>query len=137
MSKSKMKKRVSGTRNKNTVKDSQAKYKWSKPKDFNFIPPVKFLPGFRSGKHWKRIVAMTYYCATPAAIFFKFMDFRYFGVFLFIMLLTIPFIVFSIASFVKTKDKYYAVEALISAAVLGADNLLLVYFMRRMLESLS
>lgn len=136
MSKSKMKKRVSEARNKNTAKAKPEKYKWSKPGEFKFIRPIKFLPGFRSGKHWKRIVAMTYYCITPAALFFQFMDFDYFGVFLFVMMLTFPFIICSLSAFIRTKDRYYAIEALISAAVLGADNLLLVYFMQRMIEML-
>lgn len=136
MSKSKMKKKVSAARSKGTQEATKTKYKWTKPGEFKFLRPIKFLPGFRSAKHWKRIVAMTYYCVTPAALFFKFMDFTYFGVFLFVMLLTLPFIVCSLSTFLRTKERYYAIEALIAAAVLGADNLLLVYFMQRMIELL-
>ena len=136
MSKSKMKKKVVEAQKKNQPETKNTDKKWIKPKDFKFLPPVKFLPGFRSAQHWKRIVAMTYYCITPVSLFFKFMDFQYFGIFLFVMLLALPFMICSLITFLQTKDKYYAVEAIIAAAVLGADNILLVYFMQQMIEML-
>ena len=52
------------------------------------------------------------------------------------MLLALPFMICSLITFLQTKDKYYAVEAIIAAAVLGADNMLLVYFMQQMIEML-
>ena len=137
MSKSKMKKKVAASQQKNAPKKQEQKKKWVKPRDFNFLRPVKFLPGFRSAKHWKRLVAMCYYCVTPVSLFLKFMDFSYFGVFVFVMLLTLPFIICSLITFIKTKDKYYGIETLIAAAVLGADNLLLVYFIKQMIESIA
>lgn len=137
MSKSKMKKKVAASHQKNSPKKQEQKKKWVKPWEFNFLRPVKFLPGFRSAKHWKRIVAMCYYCVTPVSLFLKFMDFSYFGVFVFVMLLTLPFIICSLITFFKTKDRYYAVETLIAAAVLGTDNLLLVYFMQQMIGSIA
>ena len=84
MSKSKMKKKVAASQQKNAPKKQEQKKKWVKPRDFNFLRPVKFLPGFRSAKHWKRLVAMCYYCVTPVSLFLKFMDFSYFGVFVFV-----------------------------------------------------
>lgn len=147
MSKSKMKNKVASAQQKNppqedkTKKKSQqrdkAKKKWTSPKEFNFLPPVKFLPGFRTAKHWKRIVAVTYFAFTPASLLLKFMDFRYFGVFIFVMLVTLPFLICSLITFFKTKDKYYAIEALIAGTVFWIDNLVLTNIVRNLIEAAS
>ena len=110
----------------NKRKKSRKKYKWIKPKDFQFIKPIKWLPGFRSGKHWKRVVALLYLSITPFTLVLKFTDaLPYFGVYIWVMLLMAPFMVLSFASFIKTRDRYYIIEAIIAAAVFAVDNFLL------------
>ncbi len=142
MSKAKMKKAVDSARIKQNPpspqnkKAKREKKPWIKPKDFKFLKPIKFLPGFRSAKHWKRIIAMTYYCAIPFSMILKFGDFQYFGIFIFVMLLSLPFLICSLVSFINTKDRFYAVETLISAVVFGADNYLLMHFMREMITNI-
>lgn len=127
--------------NKKTVKKKNKKkmpkYKWSSIREFKFIKPVKWLPGFRSGKHWKRIVALLYLSLTPFSLILKFGDHMpYFGVFIWIMLLTLPFMVCSFASYIKTKDKYYATEALIAAIIFAIDNIVLTQVLNSLIENL-
>ncbi len=131
-----MKKKVAAHKAPQQNKQQPKKKQWVKAKDFQFLKPVKFLPGFRSAKHWKRIVAMTYYCAIPFSMVLSFMDFQYFGIFVFIMLLAMPFMICSLATFVSTKDRYYAMEALIAAAVVGIDNIVFMTLMQNMINSL-
>lgn len=118
-------------------KKKMPKYKWSSIREFKFIKPVKWLPGFRSGKHWKRIVALMYLSITPFSLVLRFGDdMPYFGFFVWIMLLSVPFMLCSFASYVKTKDKYYAIETLIAAAVFAIDNTVLVYTIDSLIEKL-
>lgn len=140
MSKPKIKKHTSGVKKNNVLpkkeKNKRPKAPWIKLKDFKFMKPIKFLPGFRTAKHWKRIVAMTYFCITPFSLAFKFGEFRFFGIYLFIALLIAPFLICSLATFAKTKDRFYAIETLIAALLFGADNIFLMHFMRNIIQNL-
>lgn len=128
--------------NKNAIKrkknkKKKPKYKWSNIREFKFIKPIKWLPGFRSGKHWKRITALMYLSITPFSLILKFGDdMPYFGVFVWIMLLSVPFMICSFASYVKTKDRFYATEALIAAAVFAVDNIVLVQTLNSLIEKM-
>ena len=118
-------------------KKKREKYKWIKPKDFQFIKPIKWLPGFRSGKHWKRVVALLYLSLTPFSLVLQFTDaMPYFGVYIWVMLLAAPFMILSFASYMNTKDKYYATEALIAAAVFAVDNFLLINALQNVMNQL-
>ena len=118
-------------------KKQRQKYKWIKPKDFQFIKPVKWLPGFRSGKHWKRVVALLYLSLTPFSLVLQFTDaMPYFGVYIWVMLLAAPFMILSFVSYMNTRDKYYATEALISAAVFAVDNFLLIQALQDVMNQL-
>lgn len=121
----------------NKKNKKKQKEKWTSPKDFKFLKPIKWLPGFRTAKHWKRIVALIYYCVSPTLMFLKFGEFQYFGVFIFIMALTLPFMLCSFATFMETKEKYYAIEALIAAAVFGCDNIALMFVLRSLMQALN
>ncbi len=134
MSKSKMKKRVSSAGKKQN--SPQEKKKWTKMKDFNYLPPIKWLPGFRTAKHWKRIVAIIYLTLTPFSLILHFGEFRYFGVFIFIALLTLPFIICSMMTFMEKKDPYYMKETLISAFIFGCDNIALVICLNNFMKTL-
>ncbi len=134
MSKSKLKNKVVSARGVDDKqinnKKNKPKYKWSDPRQFQFIKPVKWMPGFRSGKHWKRIVAILYFSLSPLSLVLRFSEnMPEFGRYIWVMLLAAPFMVLSFASFYKTRDKYYAIEALIAAAVFAADNYMLVQAM--------
>lgn len=123
--------------NKAKNKKKTPKYKWSSIKEFKFIKPVKWLPGFRSGKHWKRIIALVYLSITPFSLVLKFGDdMPYFGVFVWIMLLALPFMICSFISFIKTKDKFYAYEALIAATVFAVDNFVFQQIIKSLSEKL-
>ncbi len=140
MSKSKMKETVRKAQRPEEVEDKSKKKKkqrkkWSDPRKFKFLPQVKWLPGFRSGKHWKRIVALMYYSTSASTIFFTFNGFMQFGMFFYVMMLTLPFMILSFIKFFQTGEKYYAIEALIAAFIFGADNMLLVYCMQRFFEN--
>ena len=88
---------------------AKEKRKWTRPKDFDFLRPIKFLPGFRTGKHWKRILSLIYYCASPVALF------NSLG--LFMMVFSAPFMLFSLISVGKTRDKFYMIEFFIALVV--------------------
>ena len=118
-------------------KKQRQKYKWIKPKDFQFIKPIKWLPGFRSGKHWKRVVALLYLSLTPFSLVLKFTDaMPYFGVYIWVMLLAAPFMILSFVSYMNTRDKYYATETLIAAAVFAVDNFLLIQALQDVMNQL-
>ncbi len=117
-------------------KQPQQKKKWTKMKDFNYLPPIKWLPGFRTAKHWKRIIAIIYLTLTPFSLILRFGEFRYFGIFVCIALLTLPFIICSLITFSDTKDPYYAKETLISAFIFGCDNIALVICLNNFIKSL-
>lgn len=146
MSKSKMKKKVLAAntppeepkqKTKQKTKQKRERKKWTKMRDFQYIKPVKFLPGFRTGKHWKRIVALVYFSLTPFSLVLRFGEaMPYFGVFVFITLLTLPFMICSFATYMNTKDKFYAKEALIAAAIFAADNIALTYCLNNILQQL-
>ncbi len=142
MSKSKMKNKVVSKNrpqqntNKKDARKKKVKKPWIKPKDFQFLKPIKWLPGFRTAKHWKRILAMLYFCTIPFSLVLKFGEFMYFGIFVFFMLLAAPFLIMPLITFVETKEKYYAIEAAVAMAVIGIDNMLLTYFMQEFMKTL-
>lgn len=129
MSKYKTVKQQEEKRAKEQASKKKPRQKWTRPKDFQFLPPIKFLPGFRSGKHWKRIIAFTYYLVSPFALFNS--------VGLFLMVLSFPFVLFSLISIAKTKEKFYMIEFIIALAVFFAGNMLFLNWIQGKIAGLS
>ena len=101
------------------AKGKKKEIKKVKLKDYKFLPQYKWLIGFRSGKHWKRIVALTYYISCTAFLFV------YLG--LYLMMMSMPFALFTAYDSYKKKDVYSLKEWFISFAVLFA-GLIILYF---------